>query len=46
MDNDLPSPPTPEDKKKAARAKLVLYVVMAVFILLPLALYFLSGQGK
>jgi hypothetical protein len=44
MDHTLP--PSPEDEKKAARARLVLYVVMAVFILLPLALYFLSGQGK
>jgi hypothetical protein len=46
MDDTQPPPPSPEDEKKAARAKLVLYAVMAVFVLLPLALYFLVNQGK
>lgn len=33
-------PPTPAEERAAHRAKMILYAVMALFIALPLMLYF------
>lgn len=37
---------TPEQLRKAARAQVILYVVMAIFIVLPFIVMWLRGSGE